>query len=101
MEKALLDFNPFGDSEPFPGETLVADGWKYKDFEKMPAEDWEQLLALYGDGNFRLITSASYKKDGQVLKRGQMFVSPQGLANERFYKSLNSGMAFSIDPNLW
>ena len=85
MDKAMLDFNPFGDSEPFPGETLVADGWKYKDFEKMPEADWNQLLTILGEGNFRLVTSASYERDGKILKRGQMFISPTGFDNVKAY----------------
>lgn len=81
--QAFLDFNPFGDSEPFPGETLVADGWKYRDFPKMKEEFWNELLGLLGDGNYRLITFAIYRHDGDTYMRGQMFIAPKGFENAK------------------
>ena len=84
MDKALLDLNPFGDAEPFPGETLVADGWKYQDFNPMAAEFWDLLLGIIGDGNYRLVTPVQERRfpdDPRIFKRAQMFISPAGLTN--------------------
>ena len=88
MDKALLDMNPFGVNEPFPGETLVADGWKYHDYIPMATELWDLLLAIIGDGNYRLVTPVQerlFPDDPRVYKRAQMFISPTGIVNIAAY----------------
>lgn len=92
MDEALLNFNPFGDSEPFPGETLIADGWKYRDFNPMLAELWGELLGIIGEGNYRLITYAerTFKDDPRVFKRGQMLIAPVGFDNLRAHVAARS-----------
>ena len=86
MDKALLDFNPLGDSEPFSGETLVADGWKYQDFNPMLAEYWDDLLSLIGEGNYRLLTPVmerTFPGDRRLFKRAQILIAPAGLERVR------------------
>lgn len=70
-------------SEPFPGETLRADGWQYRDVPPMLPELWKELMDIIGEGNVRLLTFAerTYKGDDRVYVRGQMFISPAGLKN--------------------
>lgn len=69
--------------EPFPGETLKADGWQYRDTPPMLPHFWDELLGVIGEGNYRLLTYVeyTYKGDDRLYKRGQMFISPAGLTN--------------------
>ena len=32
--------------EPFPGETLLADGWEYRDLPRMTPEYFDKLIAM-------------------------------------------------------
>ena len=79
MEDELLQWNPLGDCEPIVGKTYIADGWKYRDFNKMPAPDWDNLLTTIGEDNYVLLTYAEY--NDRALKRGQMLISPVGFDN--------------------
>lgn len=63
-------------SEPFPGETLMADGWEYRDLPRMTAEAFESLWESIGPENVRFLTFAKYA-DGAV--RGQVLISPSGM----------------------
>lgn len=75
-------------TEPFEGETLLADGWEYRDVPtRMRPDLWDEFLDIIGAGNYRLLTLATYE-DG--YKRGQMFVSPDGLKNLREYDARKS-----------
>ena len=96
--KAFLDWNPMGNNEPFPGETLVADGWKYKDFPPMLQEYWDYFLAIFGEGNYRLLTfmERTFKDDERLYVRGQMYISPTGLENVKKYS--DSGKKFPEPP---
>jgi hypothetical protein len=76
MDEKLLNLNPLGQAP---------EGWKYKDFRKMPEANWDGLLAILGEGNYRLITTASYTVGGRTYKRGQMFISEAGLKNAKAY----------------
>lgn len=69
--------------EPFPGETLIADGWIYKDLPKMLPALWDELMGVIGEGNYRLLTMAEYRRGDQTLVRGQILISPSGIANIR------------------
>jgi hypothetical protein len=64
-------------SEPFPGETIVADGWIYRDLPRMTQEAFNQFLDIVGEENVRFLTFARYKPEQAV--RGQCFISPIGL----------------------
>ena len=81
MDEALLNWLPpeLEGVEPFAGETLVADGWRYRDFNGMPASQWRQLKEAIGAEHHRLLSEATYRLNGTVMKRGQLFVSPIGL----------------------
>lgn len=70
-------------SEPFPGETLLADGWEYRDLPRMTPEYFDKFVALIGEENIRWLTLAEC---GDGCKRGQLFVSPTGLERARAYK---------------
>lgn len=78
----MFDF-PIPDTEPFPDETLIADGWKYRDTPPMLGQFWDELLGIIGDGNYRLLTlmERTYKDDDRLYKRGQMLISPAGIKN--------------------
>lgn len=67
--------------EPFPVETLLADGWLYRDTPPMLAVFWDQLLDIIGEGNYRFLTTTerTYKGDDRLFTRGQMFISPDGI----------------------
>lgn len=81
MEDSLLNWNPVAEVEPF--KTMLANGWIYKDFNRMKAKLWDDLLTIIGAGNFQLLSSASYLHDDETYKRGQMMISPAGLTNIR------------------
>lgn len=74
----MIDPLPFPEGEPFPGETLIADGWVYRDMPGwMATEYWDQFLALLGEGNYRIL-AMSKRPDA---KRGQFLISPLGMKN--------------------
>lgn len=72
--------------EPFPGETLRADGWEYRDLPRMTPEDFDQFVTLVGKENIRWLAMANYP-DG--TRRGQLLVSPKGLEKVRLYSAKN------------
>jgi len=58
-------------------------GWRYIDPPtKFSHEMWDYFLALLGEGEYQIIVgSEGVARDGFAWKRGQFFVSPQGMAN--------------------
>ncbi|WP_435018430.1 hypothetical protein TA3x_000404 [Tundrisphaera sp. TA3] len=74
---------PMPDTEPFPGETLIADGWQYRDTPPMLEQLWDELLGIIGEGNYRLLTlmKRTFRDDDRLYKRGQMLISPAGIEN--------------------
>lgn len=77
----IPDFPP--DSEPFPGETLMADGWVYRDLPKMTQEALNKFLDIVGEENTRWLSFARYKPANDV--RGQLLISPAGMDRMRSY----------------
>jgi hypothetical protein len=71
-------------SEPFPGETLIADGWIYRDVPKMSQENFNRLLDILGAENVRFLTFARYP-DKTV--RGQFLLSPAGMERVKAYRT--------------
>lgn len=71
------------DTEPFPGETLIADDWQYRDTPPMLVQFWDELLGIIGEGNYRLLTlmERTVKDNDRLYKRGQMLISPAGIQN--------------------
>jgi len=71
-----------GNSEPFPGETLVADGWVYRDFPAVSLKCWQEVLSIAGEGNLRLLVMTIITRKGDPTKyvRGQALVSPEGMS---------------------
>lgn len=79
----MLELPP---GEPISGETLIADGWVYRDWSRMLPEFWSELLAVIGPDNYKLLTQSTYRPpDGPVTMRGQMMISPDGVANLKAY----------------
>lgn len=60
-------------------ETQAPPGWVYRDIPWMADKFWDELWALVGEGNFETI-AVSRRPDA---KRGQFFISPEGMANMR------------------
>lgn len=78
----LLAAIPLPPGEPFPGETLIADGWVYRDMPGvMLLEYWETLLAAMGEGHYRILAETHLTRDGQEWRRGQLLISPTGIEN--------------------
>lgn len=71
--------------EPFEGETLIADGWVYRDMPRgvqLDATAWEAFLTIIGFSNYRVLAFTKVTdKDGVVWKRGQFLISPAGMRN--------------------
>jgi hypothetical protein len=59
--------------------------WSYRDLPKVREDFFAELLALIGEENIHWLTRAQYVHDGEVFKRGQMFVSPAGLERLRVH----------------
>lgn len=80
------------DGEPFPGETLRADGWEYRDLPRMTPNAFKMLTDIFGDENLRWLTRAFYE-DGST--RGQVFISPAGMERAKVhnaeYRATKSG----------
>lgn len=72
-----LDAMPFPPGEPFPGETLVADGWVYRDLPRLSPGVFDDFVKAAGEENIRWLTLADYG----TSKRGQLFISPKGMEN--------------------
>ncbi len=74
--------------EPFPGETLIADGWQYRDMpSRVTPEVWAEWLAIMGEGNYRILIMTSFEDaTGRTTAvRGQFFISPTGMENMQRY----------------
>lgn len=77
--KDWLDTWPLPDGEPFPGETLRADGWEYRDLPRMTHECMDEFRRIVGEDNIRWLSFSDY---GRAV-RGQLFISPNGLERMR------------------
>ena len=64
------------DAEPFLGEPLLADGWRYVDLPRMRPNMFDQFIEIVGAKNISWLTLADYGD----TKRGQCLISPVGLA---------------------
>jgi hypothetical protein len=71
--------------EPFPGETLIADGWVYRDLPRMTQETMNTFLDIVGEENTRFLTFARYKPQNDV--RGQLLISPAGMDRMKAYSA--------------
>jgi hypothetical protein len=76
--KDYLDSIPMPKSEPFKGETLIADGWQYRDLPRMTEDAMEKLMGIIGSENVRWLTQARYETEKGVAVRGQCLISPAG-----------------------
>lgn len=76
---ALNSLMPLPDGEPFDGETIRADGWVYRDLDRMTPDAWDELHCVIGADNIRFMTWANYGKS----VRGQIWISPAGMDNLR------------------
>lgn len=85
----MLANMPMPDSEPFPGETLIADGWEYRDLPRMSPEYFERLKETIGDENIRWLTIADYG----VSIRGQCLISPVGMGRIREHVAAKKGQS--------
>lgn len=73
-------------SEPFKGETLIADGWVYRDIpSRLSYEFWDRFIDLLGEGNYRIMAVTT----GPDWKRGQFLISPEGMNNLATYNAKN------------
>lgn len=60
-------------------DDLKKKGWRYQDWPcTFSPEAWDYLLAILGDGEYRVLVYSSGIKNGQQFKRGQLLISPQG-----------------------
>jgi hypothetical protein len=64
-------------------DDLKAKGWIYRDMPgRATHEAWDLLLDLMGDGEYQVIAmSTGTDGQGTPYKRGQFFISPQGIKN--------------------
>lgn len=75
-----LDSWPLPEGEPFKGETLRADGWVYRDIGWMTLPWWNKLWdEIVGPENVRVLVMSSRMIKGDDCRRGQIFISPEGL----------------------
>jgi hypothetical protein len=78
------------EGEPFPGETLIADGWVYRDLPCMTQEAFNKFLDILGEENARFLTFARYS-DKAV--RGQLLISPAGMERLKAHSALSHSPA--------
>lgn len=82
--QAALDSMPLPPGEPFPGETLIADGWVYRDVPSWFTKQYlEEFLVLLGEGNYRLLAASSRIMEGERYYHGQFLLSPAAIENLR------------------
>jgi hypothetical protein len=85
--KEALDAMPLPAGEPFKGETLLADGWQYRDLPRMTEDALEKLMGIIGSENLRWLTQARYETEQGVAVRGQCLISPAGFANMKAHSA--------------
>jgi len=61
--------------EPFPGLTIRADGWKYRDWPWSDREVFNRVMELIGEENVKWL---AFTSQGDRV-RGQCFLSPVAL----------------------
>lgn len=76
-------------SEPFKGETLIGDGWQYRDLPRMTEDALSTLMNIIGAENVRWLTQARYETEEGVAVRGQCLISPDGFKRMRAHSALN------------
>ncbi len=81
-QNSIFDL-PLPSGEPFKDETLMADGWVYRDFpSRLSHEMWDLFIKTLGEGNYRILAMTV----GPDWKRGQFLISPDGMANLVAYR---------------
>lgn len=81
-------------TEPFPGETLIADGWVYRDLPRLTQDAFDKFLGILGAENARFMTFARYP-DQSV--RGQLLMSPAGMDRLKAYSAAVKSSSLSDD----
>lgn len=63
--------------------------WVYRDTPKALKAVWDEFLSVIGEGNYKLLSEATYKRksDGVELCRGQLMISPEGIANAEAFST--------------
>lgn len=75
----------FDDPEPLDIDALLKGGWVYRDTPgKFSFEIWDKFLSLIGEENYRILAMS----EGDDWKRGQLLISPDGLARLQEIKSV-------------
>lgn len=79
---------------------LLDSGWQYRDPRgRFSPEMWDHFLSVLGDGEYRLIAGSNgVDSDGLPWVRGQLLVSPRGLANATAHLKASSSPAPSQEP---
>ena len=75
-EQALCNMHP-----PEDYKFGCPDDWVYRDTQKALKSVWVKFLSVLGEGNYKLLSEATYKRDHVELCRGQLMISPKGIAN--------------------
>lgn len=88
LQKAL-DAWPMPKREPFEDLPVLALGWTYWDSPaRFTPKMWALLLSTIGEGHYRLLIMTKTKDShlGFDWTRGQMFISPEGMARLKQYE---------------
>ena len=80
-------------------DTLTSKGWIYYDPEvKFSPEYWDRFLEIIGEGNYEILVLSQYNGP-DPWKRGQLMISPEGVANLQAFPSTQkeeNGISTSI-----
>jgi hypothetical protein len=65
----------------------LSDDWTMRDFPWMKQEYMEELMGIFGEGNFKFVSGSkrSIKGDTQVYTRATLFINKQGRENFQKY----------------
>lgn len=55
------------------------ENWVYRDLPKMREDFFDKFVELVGSENIAWITQAKYEYEDGIYKRGQLFISPEGI----------------------
>lgn len=70
--------------------------WHYRDLPQLAPEFFDQFIELCGKDNLRWITVAQRPwPDGSITKRGQVMISPDGMARLAAHNAASAGEARS------
>lgn len=80
-------------TEEAMNEAFKTTGWHYRDINWMKVSDFDQMLEIFGEDNYKVIAGTVRDDwEGGPFRRGQFLISPQGMENIKEWTRNRVGM---------